>query len=48
MAGGWDLRYGARLCSDMQAPGLVDVQADYVASRDIEHLAVAVISRWDG
>jgi len=31
VAGGWDPRYGARLCSDLRAAGLVDVQADYVA-----------------
>ena len=31
-AGGWDPRYGARLCSDLRAVGLVDVEADYVAS----------------
>ncbi len=32
VAGGWDPRYGARLCGDLRAVGLVDVQADYVAS----------------
>lgn len=32
VAGGWDPRYGARLCSDLRTVGLVDVQADYVAS----------------
>jgi SAM-dependent methyltransferase len=35
VAGGWDPRYGARLCSDLRTVGLVDVQADYVASRTI-------------
>ena len=34
VAGGWDPRYGARLCGDLRAVGLVDVQADYVASCD--------------
>jgi SAM-dependent methyltransferase len=34
IAGGWDPRYGARLCGDLRAAGLVDVQADYVASCD--------------
>jgi SAM-dependent methyltransferase len=32
VAGGWDPRYGARLCGDMRAVGLVEVEADYVAS----------------
>lgn len=32
LAGGWDPRYGARLCGELRAAGLVDVQADYVAS----------------
>jgi SAM-dependent methyltransferase len=32
LAGGWDPRYGARLGSELRAAGLVDVQADYVAS----------------
>jgi SAM-dependent methyltransferase len=32
LAGGWDPRYGARLGGDLRAAGLVDVQADYVAS----------------
>ena len=31
--GGWDPRYGARLCGDLQALGLADVHADYVAGR---------------
>ena len=35
LAGGWDPRYGARLSRDLQAVGLVDVQADYVVSRDL-------------
>lgn len=35
VAGGWDPRYGARLCGDLRAIGLADVQADYVASCDI-------------
>jgi hypothetical protein len=35
VAGGWDPRYGGRLCGDLRASGLVDVQADYVASCDI-------------
>ncbi len=30
MAGGWDPAYGARLCDDLRAAGLVDVHADYV------------------
>jgi hypothetical protein len=34
IAGGWDPRYGARLCDDLRAAGLVEVHADYVASRD--------------
>ena len=34
VAGGWDPRYGARLCGDLRAVGLVDVQADHVASCD--------------
>ena len=33
MAGGWDPGYGARLCGDLRAAGLVDVHADYVARR---------------
>jgi SAM-dependent methyltransferase len=33
VAGGWDPRYGARLHGDMCAARLVDVEADYVASR---------------
>ncbi len=32
VAGGWDPRYGARLCSDLRAADLVEVQADYIAS----------------
>jgi SAM-dependent methyltransferase len=32
-ATGWDLAYGARLCSDMHAAGLVDVHCEYSASR---------------
>ncbi len=35
VSGGWDPRYGARLCGDLRALGLVAVQADYVASCDI-------------
>lgn len=31
IAGGWDPRYGARLCGDLRAVGLVDVHAGYVA-----------------
>ena len=31
MAGGWDPGYGARLCGDLHAAGLVDVHADYIA-----------------
>lgn len=31
VAGGWDPRYGARLCDDLRAVGMVDVQADYVS-----------------
>ena len=31
MAGGWDPGYGARLCQDLRAAGLVDVHADYIA-----------------
>jgi hypothetical protein len=34
LPGGWDRRYGARLCDDMRAVGLVDLQADHVASLD--------------
>lgn len=34
IAGGWDPGYGGRLCRDLRAAGLVDVQADYVASSD--------------
>lgn len=33
LAGGWDPGYGARLCSDLDAAGLVDVRAEYVARR---------------
>jgi hypothetical protein len=33
VAGGWDPRYGARLCGDLRAAGLVGIEADYVASR---------------
>ena len=32
VAGGWDPGYGARLCSNLRAIGLVDVHADYFAS----------------
>jgi SAM-dependent methyltransferase len=31
LAGGWDPGYGARLCGDLRAAGLVDVHADYIA-----------------
>jgi hypothetical protein len=31
MAGGWDPGYGARLCSDLRAAGLVDVHAEHIA-----------------
>lgn len=31
VAGGWDPRYGARLCGDLRAAGLVEVEAEYVA-----------------
>jgi hypothetical protein len=31
VAGGWDPRYGARLCADMRAVGLVDVRGAYLA-----------------
>jgi SAM-dependent methyltransferase len=31
VAGGWDPRYGARLCGDLRAAGLVDVHADLIA-----------------
>ena len=31
IAGGWDPAYGARLCGDLRAIGLIDVRADYVA-----------------
>ncbi len=31
--GGWDPRYGARLCGDLQALGLVDVHAECVTGR---------------
>ena len=31
MTGGWDPGYGARLCGDLRAAGLVDVHADYIA-----------------
>lgn len=34
IAGGWDPRYGARLSDDLRAAGLVEVHADYAASRD--------------
>lgn len=33
LAGGWDPGYGARLCDDLRAAGLVDVHADYIARR---------------
>ena len=32
VAGGWDPRYGARLCGDLRAVGLIGVEADIVAS----------------
>jgi len=32
VAGGWDPRYGARLCGDLPAVGLVNVESDNVAS----------------
>lgn len=32
MAAGWDPAYGARLCSDLRAAGLLDVHADYTSS----------------
>jgi SAM-dependent methyltransferase len=31
LAGGWDPGYGARLCGDLRAAGLIDVHADYIA-----------------
>jgi SAM-dependent methyltransferase len=31
LSGGWDPGYGARLCSDLIAAGLVEVHADYIA-----------------
>lgn len=31
VAGGWDPRYGARLCGDLEAAGVGEVEADYVA-----------------
>jgi ubiquinone/menaquinone biosynthesis C-methylase UbiE len=31
LSGGWDPGYGARLCDDLIAAGLVEVQADYIA-----------------
>jgi hypothetical protein len=34
IAGGWDPRYGARLCDDLRAAGLVDVQAEYETSQE--------------
>jgi SAM-dependent methyltransferase len=34
VAGGWDPGYGARLCGDLEAIELVEVHADYVASRE--------------
>jgi SAM-dependent methyltransferase len=34
IAGGWDPGYGARLCGDLRAAGLLDVHADYVARSD--------------
>jgi len=34
IAGGWDPRYGARLCDDLLAVGAGDVQADYLAHRE--------------
>ncbi len=32
-ASGWDLAYGARLCSDVHAAGLVEVHCEYSSSR---------------
>ncbi len=32
VAGGWDLRYGARLCPDLRALQLTDLEADYHAA----------------
>ncbi len=32
-ATGWDLAYGARLCSDVHAAGLLDVHCEYSSSR---------------
>jgi SAM-dependent methyltransferase len=34
ISGGWDPRYGARLCGDLRAAGLVEVHADYMGSCD--------------
>ena len=31
LAGGWDPGYGARLCTDLRAVGLVEVHADYIS-----------------
>ena len=31
LTGGWDPGYGARLCPDLSAAGLVEVHADYIA-----------------
>jgi SAM-dependent methyltransferase len=31
LTGGWDPGYGARLCDDLSAAGLVEVHADYIA-----------------
>lgn len=33
MSGGWDPGYGARLCGDLRATGLVEVHADYISRR---------------
>jgi hypothetical protein len=33
MAGGWEPAYGARLCGDLEAVGLVEVHADYISRR---------------
>jgi SAM-dependent methyltransferase len=32
IAGGWDLRYGQRLCADLQSAGLADIQFEAVGS----------------
>ena len=33
LSAGWDPGYGARLCDDLRAAGLVEVHADYIARR---------------